>query len=57
MSRISRKLKDKIRKAADNRCAYCLSPQHLMLNVLEIDHIVPVATGGTDKVGWHPPKR
>ena len=34
--------------AAANRCGYCLSPQHLVMARLEIEHIVPLASGGTD---------
>ena len=48
MSRISRKLRDKIRQAANNRCGYCRSPQHLIPIPFEIEHILPVAEGGTD---------
>jgi hypothetical protein len=38
----------RIRAGAGNRCGYCLSPQHLVLGPLEIDHIIPTARGGTD---------
>lgn len=37
----------RVREAARNRCGYCLSPQHLVMARLEIEHIVPVAKGGT----------
>ncbi len=46
--RIPDQLRARIREQADNRCGYCLSPQHLVLGQLEIDHIVPRAKGGTD---------
>jgi hypothetical protein len=36
------------REAAKQRCGYCLSPQHLELAPLEIEHIIPLAHGGTD---------
>ncbi|HEY1389706.1 MAG TPA: HNH endonuclease [Ktedonobacterales bacterium] len=39
----------RIRAAANNRCGYCLSPQHLVMARLEIEHIVPLAKGGTDE--------
>ena len=39
-----------VREAAQNRCGYCLSPQHLVTARLEIEHIVPLAAGGTDDV-------
>jgi AhpD family alkylhydroperoxidase len=38
----------RVRIAAQNRCGYCLSPQHLVMARLEIEHIVPLAKGGTD---------
>ncbi len=34
--------------AAGNRCGYCLAPQHLVFVPLEIEHLVPLAAGGTD---------
>lgn len=36
------------RKAARQRCGYYLSPQHLVMARLEIEHIIPLAKGGTD---------
>jgi hypothetical protein len=38
----------RVRIAARNRCGYCLSPQHLVMSILEIDHLTPLAHGGTD---------
>ena len=38
-----------VRAAARDRCGYCLSPQHLVMARLEIEHIVPVAKGGTSQ--------
>jgi hypothetical protein len=38
----------RVRAAAQNRCGYCLSPQHLVMARLEIEHILPLAQGGTD---------
>jgi hypothetical protein len=37
-----------LRLEAQNRCGYCLSPQRLILARLEIEHLVPLARGGTD---------
>lgn len=34
--------------AAGNRCGYCLAPQHLVFVPLELEHLVPLAVGGTD---------
>ena len=45
---IPAELARRIRETAANRCGYCLSPQHLVMARLEIEHIIPVARGGTD---------
>jgi hypothetical protein len=36
------------RKAAEDRCGYCLSHQRYLLGPLEIEHLVPLLRGGTD---------
>ncbi len=46
---ISVELDHRIRDAAGHRCGYCLSPQRLVMARLEIEHINPVALGGTDE--------
>lgn len=48
MSYISEKLKNKIRRQAENRCGYCLTPQEIVSMIFEIEHLRPVADGGTD---------
>jgi len=45
---ISADVGKRVRAAAGNRCGYCLSPQHLVMARLEIEHVLPLATGGTD---------
>jgi hypothetical protein len=45
---ISKRLRDRIRRQADDRCGYCLSPQKLVLGQLEIEHLLPRALGGKD---------
>jgi len=45
---ISEAVRERVRKTFDNRCAYCLSAQQYLMQVLEIDHIIPIAKGGTD---------
>src|SRR5205814_9539890 len=35
-----------VRTAARNRCGYCLSPQHLVMARLEIEHLIPESKGG-----------
>jgi 5-methylcytosine-specific restriction endonuclease McrA len=37
-----------VRRAAGDRCGYCQSPQHLVMGKLEIEHIIPRSSGGTD---------
>jgi HNH endonuclease len=37
----------RVREAARHRCGYCLSPQHLVMARLEIEHVIPVGRGGT----------
>ena len=37
-----------VRTAGGHRCGYCLSPQRLLPWELEIEHMQPVAHGGTD---------
>ena len=44
--RISAQLERRIREAAQNRCGYCRSPQHLVMARLEIEHIIPLSKGG-----------
>jgi 5-methylcytosine-specific restriction endonuclease McrA len=38
----------RVRESARYRCGYCRSPQHLVMARLHIDHIIPLARGGTD---------
>jgi len=45
---IAAALREKVRQQAGNRCGYCLAKQQLVLWALEIDHIIPVAEGGSD---------
>jgi hypothetical protein len=45
---ISAVIERRVRAAAGNRCGYCLSPQHLVMARLEIEHIVPLAKGGSN---------
>jgi len=48
MSQPSKKIRDKVRQNAGNRCGYCLSQQRYVLGPLEIEHIIPQAAGGSD---------
>ena len=46
--RISAAIRQRVAKTARFRCGYCLTPQRIIGPLLEIDHIVPQARGGTD---------
>jgi hypothetical protein len=48
MSQISEEVRARVREHANNQCGYCLSLQKYVLGVLEIEHIIPKAAGGTD---------
>jgi HNH endonuclease len=45
---ISEVIKTRVREAARNRCGYCQSLQKYVLGILEIEHIIPTAAGGSD---------
>ena len=45
---IPEKIRARVRNQAGERCGYCLSPQWLVLGLLEIEHIIPKAEGGSD---------
>lgn len=46
--RIPVPIDQRIRRMARQRCGYCLSPQHLVMARLEIEHIIPLAKGGSN---------
>lgn len=46
--RIPTEVERRIRATARNRCGYCLSPQHLVMARLEIEHVVPLSKGGSN---------
>jgi hypothetical protein len=48
MNYISQELRKKIHQDAGKRCGYCLGRQEIVLGILEIDHIIPIAEGGTN---------
>ncbi|NEQ23920.1 MAG: HNH endonuclease [Microcoleus sp. SIO2G3] len=45
---ISEEVRARVRTQAKNQCGYCRSLQKYVLGVLEIEHIIPKALGGTD---------
>lgn len=46
MSDLPKKLEQEIRRAAKNRCGYCLGEQRYIFAWLEIEHLHPRAKGG-----------
>lgn len=36
-----------IRQVAQHRCGYCLHPQELVPDILQIEHLIPLSKGGT----------
>lgn len=49
MGKIPEYIREKVRKTAQNRCGYCLSPQEVMPIPLEMEHLIPIAKGGSDE--------
>lgn len=47
-SGISEEIRSLVRIQAGNCCGYCRSSQKYVLGLLEIDHLIPKAKGGTD---------
>lgn len=45
---IPKEIDRRVRVMACNRCGYCLSPQHLVMARLEIEHILPISKGGSN---------
>lgn len=43
---ISLEIKRRVRRDAQERCGFCLSPQHLVMGRLAVEHIIPLAQGG-----------
>jgi len=41
-------VRERVRREAGDRCGYCLSQQEYVWGKLEIEHIIPLATEGTD---------
>ncbi|MBL8191805.1 MAG: HNH endonuclease [Acidobacteria bacterium] len=45
---ISELIRQRVREAFDDRCAYCLSSQRYSNSKLEVEHIIPKALDGSD---------
>ncbi|MCB0213867.1 MAG: HNH endonuclease [Anaerolineae bacterium] len=48
MSDISAATRQRVRERAENRCEYCLSHQNYVMGRLQIDHVQPIAKGGSN---------
>src|SRR2546425_6085093 len=46
MARVPHALRQAVIATAQGRCAYCLSPEHMMGVTFEVDHIIPRSAGG-----------
>jgi hypothetical protein len=51
MKRIPVALRRRVAEAARFRCGYCLTTQRVVGPLLEIEHVIPQARGGTDDEG------
>ena len=49
MGRVPKATERRIRSQAEERCGYCLSSQKYVLGLLELEHILPQALGGTNR--------
>jgi hypothetical protein len=47
-ARLSAELRRRVTETSRHRCGYCLTSQRVVGPLLEVDHIIPVARGGTD---------
>jgi hypothetical protein len=45
---IPERVKQRVRDAARDRCAYCLAPQRMVMAHLEVEHVIPRSKGGSD---------
>jgi hypothetical protein len=50
-AKIPSTLQAKVRRTSEERCGYCQSPQPLVMSLLEVEHIIPIADGGTNDEG------
>lgn len=48
---ISQHVREQVLLRASNRCEYCLAHQDHVFDLLEIDHIIPTSSGGSDDEG------
>ena len=48
-SYIAKKVRQRVRAAAQNRCGYCLCAQQYVYIILTLEHIIPMALDGSDE--------
>lgn len=48
MTALPEATRQRVRQRADNRCEYCLSHQDYVMGILQVDHVMPRAKGGSD---------
>jgi hypothetical protein len=46
---VSKVLRRKVAEAARHRCGYCLTPQEISGAQMHVEHIIPLALGGTSE--------
>lgn len=47
---ISAHIRRQVEKDAHKRCGYCLTPRIFTAKVLHLEHIIPIADGGTSEI-------
>lgn len=50
MAGIPQRLLEQLRREAGSRCGYCQTSSHITGQALTVEHIIPVALGGTDAI-------
>lgn len=50
MSRVPKSVREQVRQRAEQRCEYCRVPDQMGEFSHHVDHIIPIAHGGTDEI-------
>ena len=43
-------IRRQVEEDAKNRCGYCLTPRLFTAKILHVEHIIPLAAGGTSQI-------